>query len=411
MQIYLVGGAVRDRLLQRPVHERDWVVVGSDADAMQAAGYKAVGKDFPVFLHPKTGEEYALARTERKTGLGYKGFSVHAAPDVTLEDDLLRRDLTINAIAEDPDGQLIDPYGGQSDLAARLFRHVSPAFAEDPVRILRVARFAARYHGYGFRLAPETLALMQQMVSAGEVDALVPERIWQELQRALTEPHPEQFFLLLKDCGALKVIMPEIDCLWGIPNPEKYHPEIDTGVHIMMVLQQACLLSDDPVMRFAALTHDLGKGVTPPEHWPSHRGHEELGVAVIEQLCQRLRVPSDYKQLAILCSRYHTHIHRARHQTGSTLSKVLQSCDAYRRPQRFQQLLLACEADFRGRTGWEDKPYPQREFWQQAYTQANQVDVKQLVAAGYQGPAISEQLQQRRSQQLEQLRQQHAQQQ
>lgn len=311
MQTYLVGGAVRDQLLDYPVKEKDWVVVGATVDEMLAAGYQQVGSDFPVFLHPKTKDEHALARTERKTAPGYRGFEVHASPDVTLEEDLRRRDLTINAMAKDADGQLIDPYHGQADLEQKLLRHVSPAFAEDPVRILRVARFAARYAHLGFSVAEETTELMSQMVQHGDVDALVAERVWQEFYKALGERNPEVFIEVLRSCGALKIILPEIDALFGVPQPIEHHPEIDTGIHTMMVLQQACLLSDDEDTRFAALCHDLGKALTPEENWPSHYGHEANGIKPIQQLCKRLRIPNAFRELASITAKYHLHVHRA----------------------------------------------------------------------------------------------------
>ncbi len=311
METYLVGGAIRDELLGRPVTERDWVVVGATPDAMTERGYKPVGRDFPVFLHPETREEYALARTERKTGPGYRGFVVHAAPDVTLEDDLRRRDLTINAIARTPDGEIIDPWGGRDDLERRVLRHVSPAFAEDPVRILRVARFAARFADHGFTVAPETLALMREMVAAGEADALVAERVWQETRGALVEDRPEVFIETLRECGALARVYPELDRLFGVPQPPKWHPEIDTGVHLLMCMAQAARLSAEPRVRFAVMLHDLGKGTTPKSIWPSHRGHEERGVGLINALCQRIRAPKDYRELAVLVSRHHGRCHRA----------------------------------------------------------------------------------------------------
>lgn len=319
MNIYLVGGAVRDELLGRSIKERDWVVVGATPESMLEQGYRAVGKDFPVFIHPETGEEYALARTERKTGPGYHGFEFHASPEVTLEQDLLRRDLTVNALARDEYGEIIDCYGGLQDLEARRLRHVSPAFAEDPVRILRTARLAARYVELGFEVADETMALMREMVEAGEADALVPERVWQELSKALTESKPSVFFTVLRDCGALKVVFPEIDQLFGIPQPPQYHPEIDTGVHVMMVVDQAAAKSNDLIVRFCALTHDLGKGTTDPSILPSHRGHEERGEALVEAMCQRLKAPKAYRQMAMLVAKYHLHVHRSETLKPSTL--------------------------------------------------------------------------------------------
>ena len=394
---YLVGGAVRDRLLGLPVTDRDYVVVGATPDDLLAAGFKPVGADFPVFLHPQTGEQYALARTERKTARGYHGFAVHFSPDVTLEQDLLRRDLTINAMAEAPDGTVIDPYGGQADLAARRLRHVSPAFAEDPVRILRVARFAARFARLGFTVADDTRALMRQMVAAGEVDALVPERVWQEFERALREPDPQCFITVLRDCGALQKLLPELDRLFGVPQPPEPHPEIDTGVHTLMVLQQAARLSADPQVRFAALLHDLGKGTTPPEQWPSHHGHEARSVELVNALCTRLKVPAAYRELAVAVARDHGNAHRALELRAGTLLEIIERTDALRRPQRFAQFLLACEADHRGRTGFEDRPYPQAARLQQAFEAARGVDVRPLVERGLTGEAMRSALRQART--------------
>ncbi len=367
MKIYLVGGAVRDELLGLPIRERDWVVVGARPEELTDQGYKPVGKDFPVFLHPTSKEEYALARTERKTGPGYRGFETRFSPDVTLEQDLERRDLTINAIARDPEsGALIDPFGGQRDLNERWLRHVSSAFVEDPVRVLRVARFAARFAPLGFRVAPETLALMQEIAARGELDALVPERVWQETQRALELPAPRRFFEVLREAHALAVIFPEVDQLFGVPQPEQWHPEIDAGLHTMMVLDQACKLSDDPVVRFAALTHDLGKGTTPKHELPSHRLHEHRGVEIIEKLCERLRIPNAYRELAVLVSKHHLNAHRIQELRASTLLELLEKLDAFRRPDRFEGFALACEADARGRKGLEDREYPQADFLRRA---------------------------------------------
>jgi tRNA nucleotidyltransferase (CCA-adding enzyme) len=360
MQVYLVGGAVRDGLLGLPVRERDWVVVGSTRAELLRLKYREVGNDFPVFLHPDTHEEYALARLERKTGRGYRGFDVQFGPEVTLEEDLARRDLTINAIAQDADGILIDPYGGRGDLDARLLRHVSDAFVEDPVRVLRVARFAARFAPLGFRVAPETLELMRTIVARDELDALVPERVWQETEKALHERRPGEFFAVLRACGGLGRIFPEIDALFGVPQPPQWHPEIDTGVHTLLVLEQAVLLGADPQVRFAALVHDLGKGTTPPAEWPRHHGHEERSVALIEAMAARLRVPADYRDLAIIVARYHGIVHRAPELRPATILDFFERSDAFRRPARFAQALLACEADARGRTGLETQPYPQR---------------------------------------------------
>jgi tRNA nucleotidyltransferase (CCA-adding enzyme) len=362
MQVYLVGGAVRDALLGLPVKERDWVVVGSTRDELLRLGYREVGRDFPVFLHPQTHEEYALARLERKIAPGYRGFAVEFGPEVTLEEDLARRDLTINAIAQAADGTLIDPHGGQRDLASRTLRHVADAFVEDPVRILRVARFAARFAALGFTVASETLALMQSMVDRHEADALVPERVWQETEKALREPRASNFFQVLRDCGALRVIYPELDALFGVPQPAQWHPEIDTGVHTLLVLDQAVALSPDPRVRFAALVHDLGKGTTPRAAWPGHRGHEERSVELIETLAARLKLPADYRDLALIVARYHGNVHRAFELRPKTLLEFMERADAFRRADRFAQALLACEADARGRTGLETNPYPQRQY-------------------------------------------------
>jgi len=355
MKTYVVGGAVRDELLNLPVQDRDYVVVGATPEQMLAAGYRPVGKDFPVFLHPQTHAEYALARTERKTAPGYAGFAFHAAPDVTLEEDLARRDLTINAMAKAEDGALIDPYGGAADLAAKVFRHVGPAFVEDPVRILRLARFAARFTD--FSVAPETMALMCEMVANGEVDALVAERVWQELARGLMEKRPSRMFAVLRECGALKRLLPELDRLWGVPQRADYHPEVDTGVHVMMVVDVAAERGYELPVRFAALTHDLGKGTTPKDEWPRHIAHEVRSVKLVEAVCERLRVPSDCRDLAVLVARYHGDIHRADELRPDTIVRLFEKTDALRRPQRFEQLLQACTADFNGRLGWEEKVY------------------------------------------------------
>lgn len=392
MKIYLVGGALRDELLGLAVKDRDWVVVGTTPEVMQQQGYQLVGKDFPVFLHPKSKEEYALARTERKTAPGYKGFTVHATPEVTLEEDLIRRDLTINAIARDEQGNLVDPFNGVADLKNRVLRHVSPAFVEDPVRVLRVARFAARFIEQGFTIADETMALMQQMVEAGEVDHLVPERVWAELSKALHEKNPVPFFAVLRECGALQKLFPEIDNLYGVPQPEKHHPEIDTGIHTMMVLQQAAKLSEEGEVRFAALVHDLGKGTTPEAEWPRHIAHEERGVPLVEKLCERFRVPKNYRELAVIVTRYHLHFHRAAEMRPDTLLKTLEKLDAFRRPERFQQWLLACEADSRGRTGFEDGYYEQVDIYQAVFKAAAVIDAKGLVEQGVKGEEIGKQL-------------------
>ncbi|BBA35463.1 tRNA nucleotidyltransferase [Methylocaldum marinum] len=388
MKTYLVGGAVRDTLLGRPVEERDWVVVGETPESMIAQGFKPVGKDFPVFLHPKTREEYALARTERKTAPGYRGFVVHAEPDVTLEQDLLRRDLTINAMALDGDGRLIDPYGGMRDLKNRILRHVSPAFGEDPVRILRVARFAARFATLGFRIAEDTFDLMRDMVAAGEVDALVPERVWAEMARALSEAVPRAFFEVLRACGALARLCPEIDRLFGIPQPAEHHPEIDTGLHTLLVLDQAARLSPDPVVRFAALTHDLGKGLTPEALWPRHHGHEEAGLDALVSLCQRLRVPNAYRKLAEKVMRYHGHCHRALELRPATVVDLLQRLDALRKGEALDEFLLACEADAKGRPGFENRPYPQAEWLRTARDAALAIPVQPLLEKGFKGESL-----------------------
>jgi tRNA nucleotidyltransferase (CCA-adding enzyme) len=396
MQIYLVGGAVRDELLGLPVRERDWVVVGARAEELQAQGFKPVGKDFPVFLHPRNGEEYALARTERKTGPGYRGFETLFSPDVTLEQDLERRDLTINAIAKDPDGGLIDPFGGQRDLRERVLRHVSAAFVEDPVRVLRLARFAARFAPLGFKVAPETLELMREIAARGELDALVSERVWQETQRALEMPAPARFFEVLRDANALPIIFPELHALFGVPQPEQWHPEIDTGVHTLMVLEQAAKLSDDPVVRFAALTHDLGKGTTPPSEWPRHIAHEQRGVALVEALCDRLKIPNAYRELAVLVSRYHLDAHRVTELRDNTLLELLERLDAFRRPARFEHWVLACEADARGRKGLENREYPQADHLRRARDTVAKVTLDPAERDGLDGPKIAEKLRQAR---------------
>jgi len=396
MRVYLVGGAVRDRLLGLPVRERDWVVVGARPQELERAGYQSVGREFPVFLHPQTHEQYALARLERKVAPGYHGFTTEVSPEVSLEEDLRRRDLTINAMAESDSGEIIDPYGGQADLAARLLRHVSPAFVEDPVRVLRVARFAARFAPLGFRVAPETLELMRRMTAAGEVSALVPERVWQESERALAETRPQVFFETLRACGALSVIFPEIAALHGVPQPPRWHPEIDTGVHAMLAVGAAAALGTSGAVRFAALTHDLGKACTPRERWPSHHGHEEAGVPLIEGLCARLRVPNGHRELAILTARYHSLVHRALELKPTTLLTLLEDCDALRRPERFAELLLACEADARGRTGREHEPYPQAAYLRQALAAATAVTLSDEERQGLEGRAVGERLRRRR---------------
>jgi tRNA nucleotidyltransferase (CCA-adding enzyme) len=404
MQVYLVGGAVRDALLGLTVKERDWVVVGGTREELLRANYREVGRDFPVFLHPDTHEEYALARLERKVAPGYRGFAVEFGPQVTLEEDLARRDLTINAIAEAPDGTLLDPFGGRRDLDAKLLRHVSPAFVEDPVRVLRVARFAARFAPLGFQVAPETLTLMRSMVERREVDALVAERVWQETEKALREPRAGEFFRVLRECGALRPIYPEIDALFGVPQPAQWHPEIDTGLHTLMVLDQAALLSAEPTVRFAALVHDLGKGTTPPAQWPSHRGHEERSVALIESLAQRLRLPGEYRELGIIVARYHGIVHRAFELRPKTILEFIEQADALRRPERFAQALLACEADSRGRTGLENVPYPQREYLHAARDAAAAIKPSAEDIAAQSGAKIAERLHQRRVHAIGELR-------
>jgi len=392
MKIYLVGGAVRDRLLGLPVHERDWVVVGARPEELIDQGFRPVGRDFPVFLHPETGEEYALARTERKTGAGYHGFATHFAPDVTLEGDLARRDRTINAIAEDPEtGALIDPWGGRQDIAARVLRHVSPAFVEDPLRVLRVARFAARYHRLGFSIAPETLELMRRIAQSGELAALVPERVWNETSRALSEPDPQVYFASLRACGALVSVFPEVEALFGVPQPAEWHPEVDTGLHTLMVLEQAARLTSDPVVRFAALTHDLGKGTTPRAEWPRHRGHEVRSVNLLHGLSDRLRVPNEFRQVAALVARHHGVVHRALELRDSTVLDLLEQVDALRRPARFEQFLLACEADMRGRTGFEQRPYPQAALLRSALQAAASVELPPEALASCTGVQIAAQ--------------------
>ena len=397
MKTYLVGGAVRDELLDYPHKEKDWVVVGATPEEMLTAGFQQVGKDFPVFLHPDTKEEYALARTERKTSPGYKGFTVHATADVTLEQDLLRRDLTINALAKDESGEIIDPFNGLQDIHAKILRHVSPAFTEDPVRILRVARFAARYQHLGFTVADETIQLMKQMVAQGEVDALVPERVWQEMKKALGERSPSRFIEVLRDCGALVRILPELDRLFGVPQPEEHHPEIDTGIHTLMVLQQACRLSDDTEVRFAALMHDLGKGVTPVSEWPHHIEHEARGAKIVLDVCKRLRIPNEYRDLAERTARFHLHYHRALELKPSTIVKTLEQLDAFRKPQRFEKFLLASEADARGRPGHENSLFPQGDFFRKAFIAAQDVDTQALVQQGYSNKELADKIREERT--------------
>lgn len=393
MKTYKVGGAVRDRLLGREVTDTDWVVVGATPEQMEALGFKPVGSDFPVFIHPESGEEYALARTERKSGRGYKGFTFNAAPDVTLEEDLRRRDLTINAMAENETGSIIDPFGGQRDLESGLLRHVSPAFAEDPLRVLRVARLAARL---GFSVAPETLDLMRTISASGELPELAPERVWTETERALAGDHARRFFEVLRECDALERIFPELHALFGVPQPAEHHPEIDTGLHTMMVLDQACLLSSDPAVRFAALTHDLGKAATPRSEWPRHPGHEQSGVAIIRDFCKRWRVPNRFRDLAVIVARHHLDCHRIAEMRPETVLKKLESLDAFRRPARFTAFLLACEADARGRTGRETAPYPQSGLFRGAFSAARAITAQGLDTDAMDGERIAAAIRERR---------------
>ncbi|WP_318403305.1 multifunctional CCA addition/repair protein [Photobacterium leiognathi] len=392
MQTYLVGGAVRDTLLGLTVTDKDWVVVGTTPEAMLAAGFEQIGSDFPVFLHPKTKQEHALARTERKSGHGYTGFVCYSAPDVTLEQDLLRRDLTINAIAQAPNGELIDPYHGQQDITDKVLRHVSPAFAEDPLRVLRVARFAARFAHLGFTVAPETMALMQEMVVSGELASLTPERVWKEWEKSLSSDDPQIFLTVLRQCGALAIVMPEIDALFGVPQPEKWHPEIDCGIHTLLVAKKAAELSTDKTIRFAAQVHDLGKALSPKDDLPHHKMHCRDGIKPIKALCQRLRVPNEYRDLALLVCEQHTKIHHAEEMRADTFIKIFDQIDAWRKPERVTQLATCCRADARGRTHFEQTPYPQADIFQAVFAIAQQVDVKAIVAAGFKGAEIREQL-------------------
>ena len=397
MEIYEVGGAVRDSLLDVEVRERDWVVVGARPEDLLSQGFKQVGKDFPVFLHPETGEEYALARTERKVGPGYHGFAFDTSGTVTLEDDLARRDLTINAMARDGGGAVIDPFGGRKDLERRRLRHVSEAFAEDPLRILRVARFAARFARLGFGIAQPTMALMKRLVESGEAAALRPERVWQETEKALGEPDPQIYFEVLRECGALKVVFPEIDALFGVPQPPKWHPEIDTGVHTMMVLRMSARLSGSVAVRFAALTHDLGKATTPKWMLPAHRGHEGRSVGLLEEFCRRLPVPRRFRELAVAVARHHGKVHRAAELRPATIYKLIEAVDALRRPRRFDDFLVACEADARGRLGLEERPYPQAELLRDALAAARSVRTEDA-GGRVRGPALGQRLRQLRIQ-------------
>lgn len=396
MQRYLVGGAVRDQLLNIAVYDKDWVVVGSTPQELLDQGYTAVGKDFPVFLHPQTKQEHALARTERKTGSGYTGFECYFAADVTLEEDLLRRDLTINAMAQDPNGEIVDPFNGQQDLKDRVLRHVSNAFTEDPLRVLRVARFAAKLHHLGFTIAPETLVLMRQISQSGELKHLTPERVWQEWHKSLSTADPQVFLSVLRDCDALQVVLPELNALFGVPQPEQWHPEIDTGIHTLLVAKQAALLSESLPVRFAAQVHDLGKGITPKSEWPSHKMHCHTGLKLIKTLCERVRVPNEYRDLALMVCEQHSNIHRAAELRPETKLKVLNKFDVWRKPERLDNILLCCMADSRGRTGFEDIDYPQKEIFESAYQAALSVNVQDIVKEGFKGAEIKTQLERQR---------------
>jgi tRNA nucleotidyltransferase (CCA-adding enzyme) len=390
LNVFLVGGAVRDQLLGRPVVERDYLVVGSSTEQMLSLGFQQVGKDFPVFLHPRTKEEYALARTEKKSGDGYTGFQCFTSPEITIEEDLSRRDLTVNAIAMSNNGDLIDPYNGQQDLKMRILRHVSNAFIEDPLRVLRVARFAARYHNYGFSIADETIALMEKISVSGELETLSSERVFKELQRSLTEQHPEIFFDVLRSCGALTILLPELDKLWGVPGPAQWHPEICSGIHTMMVLQQAVTLSTIPEIRFAAICHDLGKGITPEIKWPKHHGHEKSGLSLVKTLCQRLKTPSSYQSLALKVCEFHLHCHKAFELRANTILQLFNSLDIWRKPEEFDNFLIVCEADHKGRIGFENSPYPQANFLSNIAKKLRLVNAKPYIAQGIQGKEIKQ---------------------
>ncbi len=401
MEIYLVGGAVRDALLDIEVKDKDWVVVGATKDELLALGYQQVGGGFPVFLHPKTKEEYALARTERKSDKGYTGFICDFTPYVTLEEDLLRRDLTINAIAKSETGEIIDPYQGQQDLENKILRHVSPAFLEDPLRVLRVARFSARFYHLGFTIAPETLKLMQDIVNSGEMGSLPAERIWIEWEKSLRTDSPQIFLQVLRDCGALSVLLPEFDRLFGIPQPEKWHPEIDTGIHTLMVTEQAAKLTQDPVIRFAAQTHDLGKGLTPETEWPSHKRHCQLGLSAIKNICDRFKIPNMYREIALIVCAEHTNIHNANDLRAETFIKIFDRNDCWRKPDRVAALALACQADHQGRTGFENKEYPQADCLKMIFNSAQDIDMKAILAQGLKGKEIREEITKQRIQRVE----------
>ncbi|MGI9946806.1 multifunctional CCA addition/repair protein [Vibrio hyugaensis] len=396
MQVYLVGGAVRDHLLGIDSYDNDWVVVGTTPEIMLSQGYTAVGKDFPVFLHPKSKEEHALARTERKSGAGYTGFECFFDQSVTLEEDLIRRDLTINAMAMDNDGNLYDPYGGQQDLQAKVLRHVSEAFVEDPLRVLRVARFAAKLAHLGFSVAEETIQLMREIAESGELSTLTPERVWQEWHKSLSTSRPDVFLSVLSDCGALAVVLPEIDALFGVPQPEKWHPEIDTGIHTLMVAEQAAKLSDSLPVRFAAQVHDLGKGITPEKEWPSHKMHCHTGLKLIKKLCDRVRVPNEFRDLALMVCEQHSNIHRAAELKPQTIIKILNKFDVWRKSERLHDILICCQADHAGRKGLEDQPYPQSDLFMQAYQAAASVDVQAIIKDGFKGPTIRDEQEKRR---------------
>jgi len=405
MKIYRVGGAVRDKLLNYFSDENDWLVVGATPEEMVELGYVPVGNDFPVFIQPQTGEEYALARTERKSGHGYAGFTFHASADVSLEDDLVRRDLTINAMAEDEQGVLYDPYGGQRDLSAKILRHVSDAFTEDPLRVLRVARFAARYHHLGFTVAAETMDLMTAISTSGELDYLVAERVWKETERALGERSPDIFIETLRQCGALKVLLPEVERLFGVPQRADYHPEIDTGIHTLMALQQSVRLSDRSAIRFAVLVHDLGKGITPDDVLPSHKGHEARGVALVDDVCDRFKVPNDVRQLALAVTEYHLMCHKAQQLKPETIVNLLKGIGALKSRDKLEDFILCCEADARGRTGFEDRDYPSSDYLRDALSCISAISVADLVEAGLDGAEIGRQLHLRRTARIADLKQ------